>query len=494
MIYVIGVDIGTSSIKAVLYDEKLKKVCSVKKEYKLEMNRANYVEMDMNVYLDSFSDCIRLLVKDSKINPNNILAICMSCQGETFVPVDINGNPLRKAIVWLDNRSVKQAENMKEKFDKKTVHEITGQCEILPTWASTKMLWLKENEPDVFKKTWKFAFIEDYIIYKSTGLMVCEPSLYSSSLLINVTKRHWWKEMLDFIGIDENLLPEIVEPGQEAANINSAFASLTGLNNSTKIIMGGLDQACACLGCGNYKAGIISENTGSSLNVCVTLDEFTTKYGLEIPIHYHVLSDKYYLLPWGQTAGMTLQWFKEAFSSQDSFDDLFASAAKSKPGANGIVCLPHLMGAQNPELDPHARAVFFNINATSTKNDFVRAILESIGYMLRRIMEGLDLKSEQVISLGGASKNELWTQVKADILNKQIITIQDDEPGCLGAAILSLKALNKINSFDDIDFKQDQAKIFFPNSENLNIYDKAYRNYVNLYSSLKDLFKSVNHE
>jgi sugar (pentulose or hexulose) kinase len=263
-----------------------------------------------------------------------------------------------------------------------------------------------------------------------------------------------------------------------------------------------MDQALAALGAGNIRPGLITENTGGALAIVATLEEpvFDPQGG--IPCHYHALPDTYYLLPWGQTAGMALRWFRDVFgveeqreaarSNTDAYDLLTAGAAEVSPGAEGLVVLPHLMGAACPEFNPAARGVWFGVGLHHTKAHFVRATLESIAYMLRRnveILKKLGIAVTEIRALGGGARSSLWNQIKADVLGVPVVTVATEEQACLGAAILAGTAVGLYPSPQQATEKLvEVTHRWEPDSENKSLYDDKYELYVRLYENLEDLF------
>ncbi len=308
--------------------------------------------------------------------------------------------------------------------------------------------------------------------------------------------------MLDFVSIAPNRLPEVQESGQAVGELTREAANETGLWQGTVAATGGLDQALAALGAGNTHPGLVTENTGGALAIVATLDKpvFDPQGG--IPCHYHALPDTYYLLPWGQTAGMALRWFRDVFGKEeqgeaartgaDAYDLLTAGAAQVPPGAEGLVALPHLMGAACPEFNPAARGVWFGIGLHHTKAHFVRAIIESVAYMLRRnveILEELGIAVKEIRALGGGARSPLWNQIKADVLDVPVVTMITEEQACLGAAILAGAAVGLYPSPKEAAQKLVKvADRWEPDPEVKPNYDFGYETYIRLYESVEDLF------
>jgi xylulokinase len=499
--YTLGIDAGTTATKAVLFDMEGRAMGRASQEYQLRTPAPDRAEMEPERYWQALCDCTQNLLAETNVDPSEIAALAISSQGETLVVIDEAGNPLYPAIVWLDNRSQAEAKEVEARFGIPKVFEITGQPEVTPTWPATKILWLRRNEPQVFERAYKYLLLEDYLLFRFTGRFVTDPCLLSSSLLFDIRRKTWWGEMLDFIGIAPEQLPEVQESGRAVGELTAQAARDTGLWQGTVVASGGMDQALAALGAGNTRPGLVTENTGGALAIVATLDQpiFDSQRG--IPCHHHALPDTYYLLPWGQTAGMALRWFRDVFgqeekeaarSGADAYDLLTVAAAEIPPGSEGLVALPHLMGAACPEFNPAARGVFFGVGLHHTKAHFVRAILESVAYMLRRNLENLaslGVEAVEIRALGGGARSPLWNQIKADALGAPVVTLTNEEQACLGAAILAGTAVGLYPSSEEAAQRLvTVADRYEPDTAVKPAYDHGYEVYVRLYDSLEELF------
>ena len=255
----LGIDVGTTSLKAAVFDENGVRLGLEKVDYTLDTDASNgFIEFDATKYIDMCRDVIaRLSEKCGKID-----ALSVDTQGETLILTDENGAPLCPAIVWLDNRATKEAEEIEKHFGHKKVYDITGQPEIIATWPASQLLWVRENRPDVFKNTKKIFMLEDWIIYSLTGEFVSEPTIQSSTVYFDITHRTWWGEMLDFIGICKNQLPRVCKS-----------AEAVGEYNGIKVVTGALDQIAGTIGVGVTDESCVSEMTGTIMAVCVACDE-----------------------------------------------------------------------------------------------------------------------------------------------------------------------------------------------------------------------------
>lgn len=502
MVCLLGIDAGTTSIKCVLFDQAGRVLASGMSEYELSMPQPGFVEVEAETYWNAFKDALAKILKESNVDAQKISGAAVSSQGETFLTLDRDGKPLRRAIVWLDNRSGEEARLIRDRFGVDEIYRVTGQNEVIPTWPATKILWLKRNEPAIFMRASRYLLLEDYLTYRLTGKFSTEYSVVCSSLLFDLSRRKWWREILDFIGISEQQLPELQPSGTLVGNISEEAAKDTGLQTDTVVSTGAYDQASNALGAGNYEPGVITETTGGALAVVATVERIITDPMRRMPCHHHVLQGRYFLQPWCHTAGAILKWYRDTFGLMeieaankvglDPYDILTLEASRVPPGSNGLVLLPHFAGAASPEFNPDAKGVLYGLTLYHGRAHVIRAILESIAYMIRRnveLLEELGVKVREVRSTGGGARSHLWNQIKADVLQRPILTVHTEETAALGAAMLAGLGAGTFNSLEEaarimISIKNKMA----PSESNKAVYDKQYRTYVELYKSLQTLF------
>ncbi len=436
-------------------------------------------------------------------SPYNIVALAISSQGETLIPVDETGAPTRRAIVWLDNRAVEEAALIRDQFDAEAIYRTTGQPEVTPTWPACKILWLRRREPGVFARTSKFLLVEDYLLHRLTGRHVTNACVQSSSLMLDIHRAAWWEPMLDAIGVSPDQLGQLLAPGEVVGPLTRAAAEATGLSTRTLAVAGGLDQAVAAVGAGCIAPGGVVESTGGALAIVAALDQPRFDPARRIPCHCHARPGAYCLLPWGQTAGMALRWFRDQFYSlehraaqQDGLDtyDLMARDAGGVPaGADGLIALPHLEGAACPEFNPAARAVFFGATLRHTRAHFVRALMESVAYMLKKnldIVEQLGVPLAEIRSVGGGARSAVWLQIKADALQKPVIAVDAEESACQGAALIAATATGRYAGLGEATTGMVRTRsIFEPEFANADVYQAGYARYLELYERLAPMFR-----
>lgn len=432
MKYLLGVDVGTTSLKAVLFDEEAKPVKTIVKDYTLQ-TKGDMVEFSAEAYWELFSNTLSEMRAEYEI-----AALSIDTQCETMIVTDANGNALMEAIVWLDNRATHQADEIAEQFGTKKVYEVTGQPEITATWPACKLLWLKENRQDIWNKIDKIFLLEDYLLYRLTGQFVTERTLQSSTIYYDIRNGKWWGEMLNYLGVSERQLPHIHDSGE-----------VIGEYEGIKIVTSAMDQVAGAIGAGVIKKGIVSEMTGTTMVVFVPTDEMPD-YNSESKVPCHVNYDgKYCLLSWSPTAGMALKWFKNNFCEGYDFDALNVLAKDIEPGSNGLTFLPYLCGSTMPKYDPEARGMFYGFTLEHTRGHAVRSIMEAVSCMLKSNLDYLGVECKEIRAMGGGAKSELWCQIKSDMCDIKLVTLQNEETACLGSAILAGVGIGMFDSVEE---------------------------------------------
>lgn len=462
----LGLDIGTTSIKAAVFNGKGERLAVRTADYVLDTDaETGYIEFDAEKYIEICKDVIGQLKEEC----GNIEALAIDTQGETLILTDGNGVPLCPAVVWLDNRAADEAESIKEHFGREKVYYITGQPEITAGWPASKVLWFRNNRKEIFDKAEKVFMLEDWVMYRLTGNFVTEPTIQSSTVYFDVNKKEWWSEMLDFIGIDESKLPKIVT-GQK----------VIGEYNGIKVVTGALDQIAGTIGTGITDETKISEMTGTIMAICVMTDKLP-KYDPEsiIPCHIHAIEGKYCLILWSSTAGMALKWFKNNFAENYSFRELDEIAENVPAGCDGMTALPHFCGSTMPKYNPDAKAVFSGVTLSHGRAHFARSIMEAVAFTLRQDLEyvGGD-KVDEIRITGGGASSKLWSQIKADVTGKEMRTVSESETACLGSAILAACGVGEFDSIKTaVDAFVKPNKTYKPGGDD---YSEAYVRYCKL--------------
>jgi xylulokinase len=502
-------DIGTTAIKTSLFDEGLELLAQVGEEYGLKTGAGNLVELDCSRYWEGMlSGTAKLgvaLAGGSRAAAlSQVAAIAVTTQGETLVPVDAQGDALRDAIVWLDGRAVEQAARINERFPPRDFYRVTGLPEVSAATPVAKLLWIKEREPELFRKTASFLLLEDYILMRLTGRRASEPSLLSSSGYYDISRDRYCDEVLDFIGIGKELLPEVLECGSPVGRILPEAAVALGINPSALVLTAAMDQTASAVAAGNLAPGVVSETTGTALVIAATVRKPDFEHPNRPTLYRHALRGEFLVIPICMTAGILLKWFRDEFcpdivaacaaSGKDSYDELCELASRVPAGSGGLVLLPYFTGLINPEVNGAAKGVLFGLGLDTGRNHHIRAILESVAFMLREnleLIESTGVRIDEVRSLGGGSKNAIWLRIKAEACSLPIASMRHSECASLGAAML---AATSLGWYPDLGTAAASANAvasrFEPTGADAAAYEGAYRKYRELYRLVRPLFES----
>lgn len=495
-------DVGTTAVKTALYDRAGRLRYKVTKDYRLHSPVVGWYEVNPEIYRQSVVAGFQEIVAQSGVSASEITMIAGCSQGETVIFLDKDDAPVRPAMVWIDSRARKEVDEIKALVDAEEFFQTTGLLEIEPAWSALKILWVKNNQPEVFRKTAKFLLVEDYITYELTGQFVSSASLLSTSALIDVHRKTYWRKTVDYLGIADQL-PTILAEGSLVGQIRPAVAEQIGLHKATRVLKGSMDQNMSAVGAGNIKPGIISETTGSAMAIGITADAVDLRGKVKLPYQPHVIPDKYLILPFAQTAGIVYKWFRDEFAKEEirtagdlerAYAALNTLAANVPPGADGIVCLPFLAGgAPFPNNNADAKGVFYGVTLKHGKAHFTRAIMESIGYMLKNILAQVaqaGIRIEEVHAMGGGARSELWLQIKADICNYPLVRMQEEETSTLGAAILAaVHGGDYATITEAVAVMVKAGQRFTPNPAHQAVYARSYELYQELYTKLTPLFE-----
>jgi len=497
----LAIDAGTTSVKAGLFSPDGRCLGVGRQEYQLEIPAADRAQLDPEVYWQACLKTVRTAIEQSGAKPEQVKALAVSSQGETTITMDAQGKVIYPALVWLDNRANDQAAFLADRFGRE-VYSRTGIPEIVPTWPACKILWIRQNEPEVFARAHKFVLVQDYLIYRLTGRIVTDGSISCTTLNYDLTKNIWWKDIQDAIGIKVEQLPEIVPPGTNVGQLTKEAAQQLGLSSKTFVISGGMDQAVGAIGAGNFKPGIVSESTGAALAIQATISDPLIDQSKVVPVYYHSVPGQYLFVPVCPTAGMAFKWLRDVFfqdeikkagkGNADVYDRLTELAQSVPAGSDGLVMLPHLMGAFSPEPNLQARGSFTGFTLSHTRAHFVRALLEGVAFMLRRNLETIErtgMEIREIRSTGGGARSHLWNQIKANVCNRPVVTLANEETGLLGDAILAGVAIGMFHSIEEGCQSMVAVKESIQPDGDAEVYVQPYRMYCDLDRQLSGYFK-----
>ena len=398
MRYLLGVDLGTSGTKTVLFDETGKVIASKTVEYPLLQPKNGWAEQDPKFWYDATIESVKAVLLQSKVNCDDVVALSIAGQMHGLVMLDKDGNVLRNAILWCDSRTQKQCDEITSLVGKQRLIEINANP-ALTGFTAPKILWVRENEPELYKKCTTILLPKDYVRYMLTGVKAMEISDASGTNLLDITNRVWSDEILEKLNIDKNLMPPIIESSAVAGHITKEIAELTGLKEGTIVAGGAGDNAAAALGTGVCKEGDAFVTLGTS----GVIFAHTNKPSIDPLGRVHTfcaaVKNSWTAMSCTLAAGLSLRWMRdelytlekdiEAKKGNDVYNLMTANADTVPVGSDGLIYLPYLMGERSPVLDPNARGVFFGLTARHTKSHMTRAVLEGITLSQRHNLEVL---------------------------------------------------------------------------------------------------------
>jgi len=428
----IGVDLGSTNIKAAIYD---KEFCLIDRQSRpVNYIRDNgFVEFDAVKYCDDLIGLLGDMMQSNGVS--HVDEIAFTGQAESLVVLGADGKPLMNAISWMDERSVEECKELEAKFDSRTCEEITGQMAVLPTWPATKILWLKRNRPEIYENAATYMLLKDYIVYCLTGEKKADMSIATFSFYFDIYNKCYWQEMLEAIGISENQLPQLCEPCSVAGNLTAEVAEKMHLSTDTRVNVGTLDHFAGMIGTGNIAPGGITLSTGTVMALATMCGTPTPK-SCGCAMHYGFLPDTYVMLPVAESGGVSLEWFRRSCMEAD-YDKMNKTLAKRGP--NELLFLPYLVGTNAPEFDSGATGVFWGLRQEHDAIDMAGAVMEGVSFVLRKNCEHIRAKGvnlERIIATGGGAKSAIWCQMQADITGLPVCIPAEKEAACLGAAMV----------------------------------------------------------
>ena len=501
MQYLIGIDIGTSGTKTVLFDTFGNTIASSTKEYPLYQPQNGWAEQEPADWWEAPHTSIKEVITKSGVSNEDIKGIGLSGQMHGLVMLDGEGNVIRRSIIWCDQRTAKECAQITEIVGKERLIEITANP-ALTGFTASKIMWIKNNELSNYQKCRKILLPKDYIRFMLTGTFATEVSDASGMQLIDITKRDWSDEILSKLAIDRNLLAPVSESYVITANVNKKAAEMTGLKEGTPVAGGAGDQAAGAVGNGIVKEGIVSSTIGTSGVVFAHTDKPIIDKSGRIHTFCHAVPGAWHVMGVTQAAGLSLKWFRDNFCSSemetakqmgvDPYILMDKEVETVPTGANGIIYLPYLMGERTPHLNPDARGVFFGLSAIHTKKELLRAVMEGVSYSLLDCMEILretGIAVNEVRASGGGGKSKLWRQMQADMFSCEVRTINSSEGGALGVAILAGVGVGIWSSVAEACSQIIKVQSSLqPNENDTKIYLDKYNIYKRLYTNIKDLF------
>lgn len=491
----LGVDVGTSSTKAVLVGLDGVLLGRAAWEYAVETPRPGWAEQRPETWVAAAVDTMRRALTEAGIPAARVRAIGLSGQMHGTVCLDAHGRVLRPAIIWADQRTAAQVAGVyarvgRERLGAWTANPLATGF-MLATW-----LWLREHEPDVATATAHLLLPKDYVRYRLTGEVGTEPSDASSTSLFDTQNRRWSAPLLDALGLDGDVLLPVSPSAAIAGGLRAEIAAATGLRPGTPVIFGGSDQAMQAVGHGVIAPGVISSTIGTGGQLFAPLRR--PAYDPELRLHCfcHVLPDVWHLEAAMLSAGLSLKWLRDNVLPGSTYQALADAAMTVPPGAEGLFFQPYLAGERTPHMDPRARGSFVGLTLRHGRAHLARAVMEGVVFGMRQgldVMLGLGVDAGRIVASGGATQHPLWLQLQADIFNRPLFRTQTVEAAAVGAALLAGVG---VGAYADVGDAIAQAvrwsdAVVTPRSENVARYAALYETFVGLYPALAPTFHAI---
>ncbi|NQU74940.1 MAG: hypothetical protein HQ546_01330 [Planctomycetes bacterium] len=492
----LGVDVGTSGCKAAAFDLEGNQLALAHRDYPLLHPEVGWSELDVENLWQKVREMIRQVNSQTRGDP--VQALSVSCQGEATVPIDRSGRALYNFTVSFDHRTIPQAQWWGKTFGAKEVFSNTGMT-LHAMYTINKIMWLKENRPEIYSKAVKFLCVEDYLIFRLTGAYVTDWSLAGRTMAFDVVNKCWSSPMLEKAGIAEDLMPTPYPSGTAIGTIGDKVAEDLGFQRGVILATGGHDQPCGALGAGVVSPGMAMNAIGTSDCICTAFAKpMLTDKMLEgnYCCYNHVNPEQYVTVAFSLTGGLLLKWYCDTFCAEEKRlaveqgrDPYEAIIQRASENIRSLFFLPHFVGSGTPYLDSHSRGALVGLTVDATKEDISRAVLDSVAYEMKVDIEALcdaQCVIEELRTIGGGAKSERWLQIRADCFGLPVSSMKVSEAAVLGAAMLGGIACGRFKDVHDAVRAMVVVKrTFAPDKDKNKQYEEKYQYYKEIYPALK---------
>ena len=490
----LGLDIGTTGAKALLFDMEGRPQSSGQSEYPLSHPRPGWAEQDPRDWWEATCLALRQALSGVKDGANRVAGVAVSSQAPTMLPVTSDGFPLRPAIIWMDRRSESEARRIRETLGALFIEQTTGN-RADAFYVAPKILWFREHEPGLFAQTRFFIQANGYIGWKLTARFGMDNVHAALLQLREYATGDWSQSLCEICGVEPAQFPPVLAGYECLGEVTEAASRATGLRVGTPVMAGTVDGAAAALEAGAVAAGSAAEMTGTSTVLLMTGDQAMIEPAfIAMP---HALPGLHLLLGAISCSGASLRWFRDQLGGGPGikYDQLTSEASEVAPGSQGVIFLPYLMGERSPLWDTNARGVFFGITLSTTRGALVRSILEGVSFALKHNLEvarSAGLMVNAISSVGGGTQSELWNQIKADVLGIPVRVPQMSCGAPFGDAILAGVGLGAYaDPRGSIRGMIGDRAVYGPDARRQQKYDDIYKIYRSIYIQLKDTFAAA---
>lgn len=484
----LGIDLGTSSAKALLLREDGRVLGSSSGGYPILTPSVGYAEQEPSSWWLAVTDAVKRLLGETGVVSREIAGVGLSGQMHGMVPLDESREVVRPAIIWCDQRAREYVDSVYQKMGKDVFSRITLNP-LSPGFQLATLLWMRDNEPEHYQQLVSVVLPKDYIRLRLTGSLGSDITDASSTLVFDTSARRWSKRIIESLGLDESHFPGLSEPLSVVGGVTAEAATETGLASGTPVIAGGSDQPMQAIGNGVIAPGTISVTTGTGGQLFTVVERPVFNPALNTHTFCNVLPGTWYVMAATLSAGLSLSWFAASIAHMQGFETLTAEAAAVSPGSEGLFFLPYLAGERAPHFDPEARALFYGLTLRHGRAHMTRAIMEGVAYSYRdclSILENLGIRTHRIIASGGGARSPLWLQIQSDILRREIHTTGAAEQASFGAAVAAGVG---VGMFADISgacalLLRGEEQVTYPDPERSKVYEKCYPIYRDLYRSV----------
>ena len=491
----LGIDIGTGGSRAVLIDQNGKVVAGATVEHvPFASPQIGWAEQTPDDWWRAAAAAIRAVVRSENVRAEEIGAIGLSGQMHGSVLLDESDSVLRPALLWCDQRTDRQCDEITAKLGAEKVIELVSNPAVTG-FTLPKLLWVRENEPEIWQRLRAVLLPKDYVRLKLSGDKASDVADSSGTLLFDVPNRRWSDEMLAAFEIGRSLMPTVFESIEITGTVSAEGAGETGLIKGTPIVAGAGDNAAGAVGMGIVAPGMASATIGTSGVFFAVTEKPAFDAKGRIHTLCHAIPNRWHNTGVTQGAGLSFRWFRDNLSAGESYEELTEAAAAAPTGSDGAMWLPYLMGERTPHLDPHARAAFVGITASHTRAHLCRAVLEGVAFSLRdslEIFRELGAEMSAIRLGGGGARSKLWRQIQADVYSRTVELIDVDEGAALGAAILAGVGAGAWKTVDEACEKTIRvAERIEPDPDSAKVLDRNYEAYKTLYGALRPAMKII---
>jgi xylulokinase len=492
--YFIGIDSSTTATKALIMDESGTVLGVASSEYSFATPQPLWSEQSPLLWWHGTIESIRQALAKTNIDPAAVKGIGLAGQMHGLVLLDEKGEVLRPALLWNDQRTAAQCDTIRQKIGRERLIQITGN-DALTGFTAPKILWVQENEPEIWQRTRHILLPKDYVRYKMTGEFAVDCADGAGTILFDLKQRNWSPEILRALNIPAETLPKVYEGTDITGTLSPAAAKELGLPAGIPVFGGGGDQAAAAVGTGAVRAGIVSLSLGTSGVIFATTDGCAIEPEGRLHAFCHSVPGKWHFMGVMLSAAGSLRWHRDTFAPGMSYDTLLAPAAEIQAGSDGLLFLPYLSGERTPHPDPLARGAFVGLTVRHTFPHLTRAVLEGVSFGLRdsfELMKNSGLKDiSQVRVTGGGARSPLWRQILADMFNAEIVTVNSEEGAAYGAALLAATGAEIFPSVESACDSTIQITGSTKPGKDQAAYENLYPLYRDLYPALKPSFAKI---